>query len=221
MSEGSRHYRLCALLYALLREACGPDNTAGADQFLYFDASDPRRCCAPDGYVKLGVPEPEDIRSWKTWERGAPELCIEILSPSDTKEKLTLQEKLRRFHRIGVSEVVVFDVEAERGARLRAWDLIEGDLVERVVDNEATPCLTLDLWFVIAPAHEERLAAALRLARDPEGASLLPTASERAAVLAREAAEAEARAARTSAESAKAEAKIAQLERELARLRGG
>lgn len=217
MSEGSRHYRLCALLYALLRDACGPDNTAGADQFLYFDASDPRQCCAPDGYVKLGVPEPEDIRSWKTWERGSPELCIEILSPSDTKEKLTLREKLRRFHRIGVSEVVVFDVEAKPGARLRAWDLIEGDLVERVVENEATPCLTLDLWFVIAPAREERLSAALRLARDPEGAALLPTASERAEALVREAAEADARATRAAAE---AEAKIAHLEKELTRLRG-
>ncbi|MBL0196751.1 MAG: hypothetical protein IPQ09_21510 [Myxococcales bacterium] len=40
--------------------------------------------------MKLGVPG-ESITSWKTWQKGAPELCVEILSPSDTEEKLTLR----------------------------------------------------------------------------------------------------------------------------------
>jgi Uma2 family endonuclease len=49
-------------------------------------AASRRRCLAPDGFVKLGVPR-DVLDSWKTWERGVPELCVEILSPSDSKEK--------------------------------------------------------------------------------------------------------------------------------------
>ncbi len=82
--------------------------------------------------------------------------CVEILSPSDTEEKLTLPEKLRRFHTMGVSEVITFDVDADIGTRIRAWDLVQGDLVERVVAGERTPCLTLGLWFVVAPYEDER-----------------------------------------------------------------
>jgi hypothetical protein len=32
------------------------------------------------------------------WENGTPELCVEILTESDTRERLPLAEKLRRFH---------------------------------------------------------------------------------------------------------------------------
>jgi hypothetical protein len=115
MSESHRHGRLCELLYDLLRRAL-PDEEAclGTDQFVYFDASNSRKKCAPDAFVKLGA-KAEPTSVWLTWKRGAPELCIEILSPSDTKEKLTLTEKLRRFHAIGVSEVVAFDVDAQPG----------------------------------------------------------------------------------------------------------
>lgn len=216
MSEGTRHQRMCTLLLSLLRVACGTEHTAGSDQFLYFDASDPERCCAPDGYVKLNVPEPEEIRSWKTWERGTPELCIEILS-RDAEEKLTLPEKLRRFHAMGIAEVVVFNADAEPGMRLRAWDLIEGDMVERVVDDESTPCLTLGLWFVVAPAPSDRLEAALRLARDPKGERLVLSPFEDVSTKLRQAA-ADAEQAQVRARDA--EARAAELEAELARLRG-
>lgn len=100
----------------------------------------------------LGVPQ-APIPSWKTWERGKPNLCVEILSPSDTEAKLPLQEKLARFHAIGVDEVVVFDSDADSGKRIRAWDLLSGDLVERIVENDITPCRALRLWFVSAPCE--------------------------------------------------------------------
>lgn len=223
MSEGTRHQRMCTLLLSLLRVACGAEHTAGSDQFLYFDASNPKRCCAPDGYVKLHVPEPDEIRSWKTWERGTPELCIEVLS-RDAEEKLTLPEKLRRFHAMGIAEVVVFNVDADVGKRLRAWDLIEGDMVERVVDDESTPCLTLGLWFVVAPAPSDRLEATLRLAHDPKGESLVLSPLEESSVKLRraaaDAARAEADAARAEVRARDAEARAAELEAELARLRG-
>jgi Uma2 family endonuclease len=195
VSENKKHQMLCELLRALLRVATGNGSAAiGSDQFVYFDPSNPRRKCAPDAFVKLGVAD-SLFPVWKTWEGGVPELCVEILSPSDYKEKLTLEEKLRRFHAIGVREVICFNIEAELGQRLRAWDLVCGDLIERVVTNESTPCLTLGQWFVLAPAPEHELDVALRLSADPEGTKLLPSPLESA-----RAGEREARAAAQEAQ---------------------
>ena len=67
------------MLFDLLREALGAAHSAGSDNFVYYDASAPGRCLAPDAFVKLGVPQTM-FPCWKTWLSGAPELCVEILS---------------------------------------------------------------------------------------------------------------------------------------------
>ena len=223
MSESVRHGLLCDLLYRLLRVAVGSGSTVGKDNFVYFDASNARRKCAPDGFVKLDLPQTM-FDSYKTWEHGAPELCVEILSPSDTEEKLTFEEKLERFHAIGVAEVVAFDVDAPVGERIRAWDLVEGDLVERVVEDERTPSLVLGKWFVVAPYALDGLPAALRLSDDREGSRLVlhPLEQERADKE-RERADKERERAdkeRERAEKEKALAEVERLRAELAR-RGG
>ena len=119
---------------------------------------------------------------------------------SDSPERWTFDEKLRRYHALGVRELVVFHVEADPGARLRVWDRIENDLVERVVTDEKTPCLTLGLTLLIGPIDEYLVG--LRLSRDADGKNLVPTESEGRS------AEAEARQ--------QAESRIAELEKELA-----
>jgi len=174
LGESLRHFNLCALLYQVLRQAVTPRNSVGCDQFVYFDASDPRRCLAPDGFVKLGAPQ-EMFASWRVWEKGAPELCIEVLSPSD-QEPITFAEKLARYQALGVRELIVFQVDEPVGKRIRAWDRVEDDLLERIVGADATPCTTLDLFWVVAPARD--LPLALRLAHDAEGLSLVPTPEE-------------------------------------------
>jgi Uma2 family endonuclease len=174
MGETTQHQLLCEVLRSLLRMATH-DQMVCSDQFVYFDGSDPQRKCAPDAFVKLGRPW-APIRSWKTWEDGVPELCIEVLSPREL-EKLTLKEKLKRFHTIGVPEVIVFDPEGVGRRRLRAWDRIDGDLVERIVEGERTPCRTLNLEFVIASAPMHQVEAALRL-WDPRKGTLVPTLAE-------------------------------------------
>jgi Uma2 family endonuclease len=221
MGEGLRHARLCEVIYRLLRGAAGPGACVGADQFMYWDATNPKLKCAPDAFVKLHRPG-HLFETWQTWKHGAPELCVEILSPSDTKEKLTLNQKLKRFHVMGVSEVIAYNADGEPGRRLRAWDMVDGDLVERVVDDERTPCLTLDLWFVLAPCEAENLPAALRLARGPTG-PLLPTVEEQLrdaqAERQREQAERQREQAERQREQAAAEAalqRIAELEAKLA-----
>jgi Uma2 family endonuclease len=175
MGQSGRHYLMCKALYEILRQAAGPESTVSCDAFVYFDAADPNRKLAPDGAVKLGVPQ-HVFDSWKTWERGSPELAFEILSPSDSPERWTFEEKLQRYRALGVSELVVFHADGEPGERLRVWDRIDDDLVERTVVDERTPCLTLDALLVVAPVDD--LPACIRLARDADGRDLIPTDAE-------------------------------------------
>ena len=115
-------------------------------------------------------------------------------------------EKVIRYHEMGVGEMVRFGPLEPEGRRLRAWDRVHEDFVERVVDGERTPCVTLGLTWVVVPVAGE--PGGLRLA-DGEG-KLLESREEE---LARgKFAEAQARGA--------AEARVRWLEEELRR-RGG
>jgi hypothetical protein len=169
LGESFHHGRKCDLLFIVMSRLVGAAHSVGKDNFVYYDAKNPKKCLAPDGFLKLDVAQ-EMFDSWKVWEKGAPELCVEILSPSDTKEFLPLATKMTRYHALGTRELVVFDSELARGARLGAFDRVSGDLVERVVENETTPCLTLSRAFgarfdwVLAPG--DGLDLALRLTRD-------------------------------------------------------
>lgn len=178
--ESKRHRILCGQLLNLLTRLVAPANAVGSDQFVYFEAGNPKRCVAPDAFVKVGVRNGV-FDSWKTWEHGAPELCVEVLSPSDTREYLTIQEKLARYRALGVRELVVFDFDASRGKRLRVYDRIAGDLVERVVAAERTPSVVLsDVlgsrydWRV---ARADELPVALRL---ESSGGVVPTFAEEA-----------------------------------------
>ncbi len=90
LPESRRHLDLRTFLYGVLRRAYGNRAAVGSEQFVYFHASDPKRCLAPDAMVRLNASN-EPFDSWKTWERGAPELAVEIVSPEDRRwdEKLS------------------------------------------------------------------------------------------------------------------------------------
>jgi hypothetical protein len=217
LGQSTKHLKLCHALYDILVAAADPArNTIGADQFVYWNAASPRRCLAPDGFVKLGVPD-HDFESYKTWIEGTPELAIEILSPSNTKERWTLPEKIKRYRELGVRELLVFNADKRAGARLAAWDRIDDDFVERVVKSERTPCLTLGCHAVVAKIRGGYVG--LRLSRDAEGRDLylLPSEQREQEAEAR-AHEAEARA-REAEGRRRAEARVAELEAELARAR--
>jgi hypothetical protein len=227
MGQGRRHRHLCEALYQMLRAVCVPEHTVGADQFVYFDASNPKKCLAPDAFVTLGVVD-HDFDSYLVWEEGTPDLAFEVLSPSDTPERWTFAEKLRRYHTLGVRELVTFHVDAPPGERLRVWDRLEQDLVERVVTDDRTPCVTLGLTLLVGPV--DGYPVGMRISRDPEGVDLVETdkegrfteararEAETAAKEAETAARSQAEAARSQAEAAqaRAEARVAELEEKLA-----
>jgi len=170
--ESKRHLLLRTLLFRILAHAYGHRACIGSEQFVYWDADDPSRCVAPDAFVRLGTPD-EEFDSWKTWERGTPELCVEIASRSDRPDT-DWEDELARYRQLGVLELVRFDPPT--GA-LRVWDRRGDELVERVIQGASSPCTVVGATWVVVP-HDGK--AALRLA-DPAGTELVPTPEEAAA----------------------------------------
>lgn len=224
--EHKLHLELRTLLYLVLGTLRG-EHTIGSDQFVYWDPTDPSRCLAPDAFVRVGVPD-TIFGSWKTWERGVPEVAVEIVSDSDGSST-TWETKLLRYKELGVHELVRFDPEEEPSQQLRLWDRVGGALVERTDAKESNRCRCLSLYWVVVPTQS--FPAALRLARDAEGRDLVLTPEEteanarKAADRARKAADRarkDADRAREAADRAReaAEQRIAELEAQL-RLRKG
>lgn len=206
--ETQLHLDLRTLLYQLLSDYLGETHTVGSDQFVYWDASNPRRCIAPDVYVKC-VPRSEPVRTWKVWERGAPDVAVEVTSDSDSKPGDWL-EKFAFYQALGVRELVRLDLLTPHTPRLRVWNRVDEVLQERAVDNDVAPSLVLPLVWTVGPAHQMPEALRIAYATEPTGPlTLIPTIYE-----ARKA-EAEARKAEAEARKA-AEARVAELEALLA-----
>jgi hypothetical protein len=215
MPETRRHMQQRTALFQIVLRAFGDRATVGSEQFVYWDPTDPAQCCAPDLFVRLGAAD-EPFDSWKVWERGAPELVIEIVSPSDSAQG-PWDRKLDRFRRLGAREVVRFDAEDARPVRI--WDGIDGDLVERDgADPVFWRCDTLGAYFCVCDGGDQ--GTTLRLARDCEGRDLLPTPEEgwKRADEARQIVD-EARRIVDEARQ-RAELRVAELEAELATRRG-
>ena len=168
--ETQLHVDLRTLLYHLLREFLGEDASVGSEQFVYFDAGDPSACVAPDVFVARS-PSRETIRTWKVWERGAPQVAVGIISDSDSSE-VSWQQKLTRYQRLGVQELIRFDAEAQERP-LRVWDRVDGWQCERELRKGRANSLVLQLDWVVAPA--EGMPRALRIEHAGE---LVPTHQE-------------------------------------------
>lgn len=212
--ETKRHLEARTTLYLLIKAAF-PDAAIGSEQFVYWDAGDPQKCLSPDVFLKRGSPD-ELFDTWKIWERGAPDLALEVVSAFDRRDA-NWADKLQRYQASGVSELVRFDAAARQP--LRVWDRVDGELVERAASSPSHhECVSLGLWWATL---QTEYGLILRLANDPAGASLLLTPEEKlqAEASARAAAEEKLRAEAT--QRAAAEAENEQLRAELARLRAG
>jgi Uma2 family endonuclease len=204
--ESKLHLELRALLYGLLKYSFARQHSIGSEQFVYWDPTEPRACLAPDAFVRLGQPD-TNFKTWKVWERGAPELAVEIQSDWDQGEPW--EAKLRKYPKLGVRELVAFDPDK---VKLRMWDFVESDLVERELAVAGTGSRVLPGYWVVVT--EPEVGPALRLSRTEDGSALYPTAVEAEA----EARRVEAEARRVEAETAAA--RVRELEEELRRLQG-
>jgi Uma2 family endonuclease len=215
MPETNRHLELRTALYIILKRELAARATIGSDQFVYYDPTTAKKKLAPDAFVKLDIPH-RTFRVWKTWQRGAPDVAVEVVSDSDEGDE-DWEVKLERYRATGIPEVVRFDPDdVERP--IRVWDHVDGDLVERDHPGDGVfECVPLGLFWVAVP--HRAFVQMLRLARDREGRDLLPT-HEEAEREARRARQEEARA-RVEAERARAAAEQARdaLEAEVLELR--
>ncbi|HEY3255152.1 MAG TPA: Uma2 family endonuclease [Polyangiaceae bacterium] len=214
--EHRRHLRLRTLLFQFLEHAFGHVAAVGSEQFVYWDPTNPHACLCPDAFVRFGA-RSEDFPSWKVWERGAPHVAVEIISQSDASESSWL-EKLERYRRLGVSELVWFNPETPERP-LRIWDFVGDDLLERRLFEPWAQSRHLGGYWL--PVEQSDTGLSLRLSRDPDGLQLFPTPEEAQAEGRR--AEAEGRRAveeqlRLKSEAlAAAEQRIAELEASLGR----
>jgi Uma2 family endonuclease len=173
MPETNRHLELRTILYVVMKRAFKEHATIGSDQFVYYDPTSAKKKLAPDAFIKLGIPH-KPFRSWKVWQRGAPEVAVEVVSDSDEAED-DWNEKLERYRGAGIAEVVRFDPD-DKEHPIRIWDHLDGDLVERLPDGGLFECIALGLYWVAVPDPD--LDLVLRLARDRAGRDLLATPAE-------------------------------------------
>lgn len=208
VAETKRHLMARTLLFLVVEEAF-PNMSVGCDQFVYFDKDDPKRCLAPDLFVKTDS-HVADFDSWKTWELGTPQLAVEVVSDWD-RLKLTWEEKFERYEALGIRELVRFDARAKQS--ITVWDRVGNALVKRAVTAlHASECRTLELYWTIELSAE--FGKQLRLSRDRAGKELLATPSEKALELAQQLAD--ERHARADAEHARMLAEQKQREAEVA-----
>lgn len=174
MPETRRHYELRTTLFQIAKLALADQASIGSDQLIFWNAADPSRCLAPDLFIRLGEAD-SLFDSWRTWERGAPEIAVEILSDSDATE-LVWEDRLARYHELGVEELLRFDPIAPADC-LRIWDRVEDDLVEReLAESKAAESAVLGLFWVVT--KDPVLGRMLRLGKDGSGGRLLPTPVE-------------------------------------------
>ncbi len=193
--ETGPHLEIRTALFLILKMAFADRATIGSEQFVYWDPTSSAKRCAPDAFVKLGQPH-ETFNVWKVWERGAPDLAVEIVSKSDRPSE-DWSQKLERYVAAGVAELVRFDA-TDDAQPIRVWDRVEGQLVERAAeDPDVRRCWVLNLFWTTVT--DPTIGPMLRLARDANGVDLLPTPNE--ALAAAESARRHADAARKQAES--------------------
>jgi Uma2 family endonuclease len=171
--ESTRHFRLRTLLFQFLKYAFEDAAMIGSDQFVYWDPTNPRVCLAPDAFVCFGTPN-ADFDSWKAWERGVPQVAVEIISDSDASEA-SWDVKFERYRRLGVSELVWFDYHTPERP-LRIWDFVGDDLLERRLLEPWARSHHLGAYWL--PVEGENGELSLRLSRDELGLLLLPTPEE-------------------------------------------
>lgn len=206
MPESPLQTEICDLLKAILRRWLarrGASGLVGSNIAVRWDRARPRNGVDPDVYLVEPAPPLGSMeKSLKTWLPGhrPPRVVVEVVS--DATATVDYDDKPARYALSGARELWVFDPlklgppTAGGPYRLQVWQRLPRSGFRRVYAGDG-PARSeeLDAWLVLTEG-----GARLRLADDPEGATLWPT-------------EAEAERARADAERARAEAAIAELER--------
>ena len=199
--------------------AQGDPTFVGSDQFIYWAQFRPQKVVAPDVYVLPGVPREARISCLKTWEAGlVPSFAVEIVSSNDVDKDY--REAPGRYDELGVTELVVFDPDHQRGRdrlRFQVFRRSRGRGLVRVTatNDDRVRSRVLGCWIrAVGKGDKVRL----RLAIGERGDTLFPTELEAERARAeKERALAEKEGARANHEGARADQETARAEKETAR----
>ena len=188
------------------------------DNFFGWVREEPLVRVSPDVYLLDDPPPPPRPKMWQTWlpDHKPPRWAVEVVSEDWKKD---YDEAPLKYAQLGTRELVIFDPEAAQSPEQRRPRVplqvyrrdADGAFVRVYSGDGPAQSDELGVFLVV---KRDGAAARLRLARDPAGTDLVPTAEE-----AKRAAEDRAR---NEAEARRAaEDRVRALEAELARLRGG
>jgi Uma2 family endonuclease len=167
-------------LEAHVGEQLGP-TFVGADQYIAWDPDDKEKVLSPDIYVLPGVPPGEDFDYWRVWQTGiVPSFALEIVSK---RKKKDYKQVPPLYGELGVDELVIFDPRFKTrrpGFRFQVYrrDDRGGFALVEETNADRVRSSVLKCW---TRAMGEGKGQRLRLATDPAGDVLIPTAAEKAA----------------------------------------
>ena len=173
-AESRSHCEMRTVLFQATKTALADRAAIGSAQSIFWNAASPTCRVVPDLFIRMGASD-SVFDSWRTWDHGAPDVAVEILSNTDGTE-LSWSQKLRAYHELGIEELVRFDPIAPTDS-LRIWDRVQEDLLERDLDGKTrAESVVLGLFWVVRT--DPLLGPTLRLAKDDSGRRLFPTPTE-------------------------------------------
>ena len=168
---------LLAALAELARERGWARSLVAGDQFFAWVEAHPLVRVSPDVYLLDDPPAPPYPGMWQTWRPGhpPPRFAVEVVSDRWQKD---YRDAPRKYDQLGARELVIFDPDAATAPRLRRVPLqvyrrdASGTWTRVAAGPGPVHSAELDAWLVIVPGPR------LRIARDPAGLDLIPTADE-------------------------------------------
>jgi len=184
--SGEQHHintQLASALVVLARERGWTDVHVGSDQFFAWREDEPLVRVSPDVYLLDDPPSPPLPDMWETWrpEHGPPRFAVEVVSRREWRKDY--EGNPPKYAQLGTRELAVFDPWAASGVATAAGRLplqlfrraADGAFVRVHAGPGPARSEELDAWLVVRRWVGR---ATLRVARDPDGADLVPTEGE-------------------------------------------
>ena len=221
MGHSPEHHRIMSEVESILKEWVTErgwtDAFVCSDTFFAWVPERPNVRVSPDAYLLWGAPRPLPA-SWQTWRAGhpPPAFALEVVSEDRIKEYAVNPAK---YDALGATELVIYDPEgvgAKASGPITHYRRGDHGRLELATSNATlTYSHVLEAWLLEVMGPE---GPSLRLSRDPQGRSLVPTSTERADFMAADAENQRAEKEKERALRLALEAESAALRAELARV---